>query len=105
MTLYIRQNDTSPSLSATLTDSSGNGINLTGAVVRFLMKDLSDVVKIDEQCTINNASEGVVSYVWSVGDTDTPGIFYFAFEVTYQDSSVESFPNKGNLSIVITKEF
>ena len=38
MSFYIKQNDTAPSLKATLKDGDGNVINLTDASVRFHMR-------------------------------------------------------------------
>lgn len=104
MAFYIRQNDTSPALSATLTDYDDNPINLTGASVKIHVKDLSGVSKVNASCVVTNAPEGLVSYAWNSSDTDTPGTYYLEFEVTYSDTSIETFPNKGNLSIVVTKE-
>ena len=104
MAFYIRQNDTSPALVATLTDYNDNPINLTGATVRLHVKDFSGTIKVDSLCTITAATLGRISYAWVVGDTDTPGTYYLEFEATYSDNSVETFPNKGNLSLVVTKE-
>ena len=42
MAFNIKQNDTSPSLQATLKDASGTVIILTGASVRFHMKALGE---------------------------------------------------------------
>jgi len=38
MTFYVKQNDTSPAMLATLQDADGNAINLTAASVRFHMR-------------------------------------------------------------------
>lgn len=104
MAFYIRQNDTSPALTATLTDYNDNPINLNLASVRIHLKDLSGTIKVDAECTIDDAVAGIVSYAWDAADTDTPGTYYLEFEVTYSDASIETFPNKGNLSVVVTKE-
>jgi len=104
MSFFIKQNDTSPALLATLKDFSGSAINLTGASVLFHMKDLSGTVKIDQAMTITNATLGLVRYDWQVGDTDTVGTYYVEFQVTYSDSSVETFPNNGNKVVSVVKE-
>lgn len=105
MPFYLKQNDTAPSLRATLKDGSGNAIDLTNAAVRFHMKDLAGTVKIDAAANIvSPATSGVVQYAWQSGDTDTAGSYYAEFEVTYVDNTVESFPNDGNIGILITKE-
>lgn len=104
MAFSIKQNDTSPALQATLKDASLTAINLTGASVRFHMKSVDGTVKVDEAMTITNASGGIVQYNWQTGDTDTVGTYYVEFEVTYADSSIETFPNNGSLSVTVVKE-
>ena len=104
MAFTIRQNDTSPSLQATLKDFEGTSISISGATAQFHMKSIDGTLKVDQQMTITDADNGVVQYDWQSGDTDTPGSYYVEFEVTYSDGSIETFPNKGNLSVVVTKE-
>jgi len=104
MAFSIKQNDTSPSLQATLKDASLNPIDLTGATVMFHMKSVDGTVKVDRQMTITNEAGGVVQYDWQSGDTDTVGTYYVEFEVTYADSSVETFPNNGNRAVSVVRE-
>lgn len=104
MAFYIKQNDTSPTLRASLTDYNGNSINITGATVMLHMIDLSGTVKVNTACTINDASGGIVDYEWVAGDTDTVGTYKAEWEVTYADSTVETFPNNGHETIVVTEE-
>lgn len=105
MPFYLKQNDTAPSIRATLKDGSGNAIDLSNTTVRFHMKDLSGTIKIDASAqVITPATSGIVQYAWQSGDTDTAGSYYAEFEVTYSDNTVESFPNDGNIGILITKE-
>lgn len=104
MAFTIKQNDTSPALQATLQDYAGNAINLLGATVRFHMKSLDGNIKVDQPVTITNALGGVVVYDWQSADTNTVGTYYAEFEVTYSDASIETFPNTGNIAVVITPE-
>lgn len=104
MAFSIKQNDTSPSLQATLKDAALTPINLSGATVMFHMKSVDGTVKIDETMTITDAENGVVQYDWQVGDTDTVGTYYVEFEVTYSDASVETFPNNGNKVVTVVRE-
>lgn len=104
MAFSIKQNDTSPSLQATLKDAALNPVDLTGATVMFHMKSVDGTIKIDQQMTVTNASGGVVQYDWQSGDTDTVGTYYVEFEVTYADSSVETFPNNGNKVVSVVRE-
>jgi len=105
MSFYIRQNDTSPTITATLTDYNNIPINLTASDVVLHMEDLSGTLKLDSAvCTIDDAVEGIVSYSWQAGDTDTIGTYRVLFEVTYFDGGIETFPNKGYLSVIVTPE-
>ena len=104
MAFTIKQNDTSPALQATLQDYAGTAISLVGATVRFHMKGLDGSLAIDSPMTITNAAGGVIRYNWQATDTDTAGTYNAEFEVTYSDLSVETFPNTGNIAIVITPE-
>ena len=102
---YIRQNDTSPTITATLTDYSGVPINLNAADVEMFMEDLSGVLKLDGVvCAVDDAVEGIISYSWQAGDTDTVGTYRVLFEVTYADGGIETFPNKGYESVIVTRE-
>lgn len=101
-TFYIKKGDTSPSLRATLTDGSGSIVRVSGAEVRFHMSSVDSLdVKVDAAATIIDGENGVVEYAWSAADTDTTGRFYAEFEVTYIDSTVETFPNDGYFLVSI----
>lgn len=104
MAFYIKQNDTSPSIQAALKDASGSAINLLGASVQFHMEAVDGTLKVDAAMTVTDTSGGVVQYDWQAGDTDTAGTYYVEFEVTYADSSVETFPNNNKEVIIIRPE-
>lgn len=104
MAFNIKQNDTSPSLQATLKDASLTVINLTGASVRFHMKGVDGTLKVDAAMAITNALNGVIQYDWQAADTNTVGTYYVEFEVTYADGSVETFPNNGNKVVSVVRE-
>jgi predicted dehydrogenase len=105
MAFSIKQNDTAPSLRATLKNGSGTVIDLTDATVMFHMKAVGDTsVKVDAATSIVDAENGIVQYNWTSSDTDTAGSYYAEFEVTYNDGTIETFPNNSNLSISIRAE-
>ena len=104
MAFRIKQNDTSPSLEATLSDANLVPVNITSATVMLHMKAIGGDVVLDEQMTVTDAEGGVVQYDWQAGDTATVGTYYVEFEVTYSDGSIETFPNTGSLPLVITRE-
>jgi hypothetical protein len=102
MTFSIKQNDTAPSLRATLLNGSGNVIDLTGATVRFHMRELGKTtIIINQACTVVNAVGGIVQYDWVAADTDVVGSYQAEFQVTYLDNSIETFPNDGYIWVDI----
>ena len=104
MAFNIKQNDTSPSLQATLKDSTLTPIGLNGATVQLHMKSLGGVVKVNETMTIVDSDNGIIRYDWQTGDTDTVGTYNVEFQVTYSDTTIETFPNNGNLVINVVRE-
>ena len=105
MTFYIKRNDTSPSMLATLQDASGNAIDITAASVRFHLRPIgSQTVTVDEAATIVTAIDGLVRYDWQAADTATIGSYQAEFEVTYADTTVETFPNDGYIRVEIISD-
>lgn len=101
---YLKQNDTSPAIRAQLADQNDVPINITGATVKFLMRLGTASPKVNASATIIDAVSGIVRYDWQAADTDTNGNFSGEFEVTFSGGSVETFPNDGYFSIVITDD-
>lgn len=102
MAFYIKQNDTSPFLLATLKDGNGNLIDLTSATVRFHMRPVgSTTAVVDAAAIVTNEDQGGVKYVWDAADTANIGSFQAEFEVTYFDGSIETFPNDGYIRVEI----
>ena len=95
----IKQNDTSPALQATLKDANGDAVDVTGATIRFHMRDDEGTVKVDAAGAIVTAASGIIEYNWLAADTDTVGVYEAEFEVTYADSTVETFPNDGYIRV------
>lgn len=101
---YIKRNDTSPSISGTCKDADDVVIDLTSATVRFHMLDDDGETVIDTAATLADAANGLVRYDWVAADTDTAGGFRGEFEVTYYDSTIETFPNRGFIPIRIYED-
>jgi len=102
MSFFIKQNDTVPSLRATLKNGSGNAVDLTNATVRFHMRSLAGTsAKVDASAAIVNANIGLVQYNWGASDTNTIGSYQGEFEVTYPDATIETFPNNNYLHIEV----
>jgi Rib/alpha/Esp surface antigen-like repeat protein len=105
MTFNLKQNDTSPQISAILQDGAGTAIDLTGANVRFHMKRIgAATASVDANATIVNDNAGSVKYVWISADTSVAGTYQAEFEVTYTDGSVETFPNDTSIAIEIVED-
>jgi hypothetical protein len=101
-TFYIKQNDTSPDIQATCKDYAGAVVNVSGAFVKFLMRDKrTGEVQVNASGVVVDGPNGVIKYSWSTGDTDTVGRYEAEFQVTYSDNSVETFPNNSFLTIQV----
>lgn len=105
MAFFIKQNDTSPALKATLKDGLDAVVDLTAASVRFHMRPIGDTTtKVDAAAVIENADGGVVYYNWTAGDTDTIGSYEAEFEVTFTGGEIETFPNNRFIEVEITDD-
>ncbi len=105
MTFYVKQNDTSPSMLATLQDANDTAVNITGASVRFHLRPIgSRQVKVAASAAIVTAKDGIVRYDWQAFDTDTIGSYQAEFEVTYADATIETFPNDGYIRVEIISD-
>ena len=102
----IKQNDTAPSLVAILRDTRGRPRVLTGATIVLHMRLQSDkTVKITSgSCTITDASLGIVTYPFTAANTDTVGVYQAEIQVTYSDSTIETFPNSDHIIVTITDD-
>jgi hypothetical protein len=105
MAFFIKQNDTSPALQATLKDGLGAVVDLTGASIRFHMRKTGDTTaKVDATAVIENADNGLVYYSWVAADTDTIGSYEAEFEVTFTGGEIETFPNNRFIEVEITDD-
>lgn len=107
-TFTLKEGDTSPALSYALSPAT---VLLTGASVVFNMRDARGNVKVSRgSATITDNGDGTssgtptVQYDWASADTDTSGIYYGEFEITYSDSTIETFPNGSEITIEIRKD-
>lgn len=100
----IKQNDTSPAIRAALKTQNSNPVNLIGANVRFHMRDEDHKLLVDNPAVVEDQEGGIVRYDWEMGDTNTTGVCFGEFEVTYEDESIETFPNNGYIKIKVVEE-
>jgi hypothetical protein len=100
----IKQNDTSPALSVILRNAKKQPVNLIGSTVRFHMKSESGKLIVNGLAELTDDENGVVTYFWKQGDTNTEGVCLGEFQVTYEDGNIETFPNNSYIKIGIVAE-
>ena len=101
----IKQNDTRRAIQTTLKyQDSAVDLSAAGTSVKFLMKNIKGNLKVDAAATKVDASNGVVKYEWSEGDTDTAGSFRGEFEVTWDNGEIETFPSDSYIDIFIKND-
>lgn len=76
--------DTAPPLTGTV------NANLTGATVTLHLRK-PDATTLTKPATITAAATGAWSYSWAVGDLDTPGVWEVEAQVTFSDTTVQTF--------------
>lgn len=100
-TMTWKRGDTGP-VTATLLDRAGTAVNLTGATVKFLLRNAAGgPLTIDREIDVDTPASGVVSIDRTTTDTATAGHFRGEFEVTYSGGDVETFPEVGYLDVMI----
>lgn len=112
MAILVKTGDTAPVVNATLTDSSGAAVDLSGATVKFIMATSSTPrsVVVDAAATLvqvgdgSDNSRGKVRYDWLAADTATAGSYVAEFEVTFSDLKVQTFPTQGFVDVTIVDD-
>lgn len=106
---YVKQNDTAPPLEGVLTDADGTAVDIAGAELVLTMVPVEGGAAVIDEVEATNEQDGggatgAWSYAWAAGDTATPGYYRAEIEATYNDGSVETFPNDGYVVVKITAE-
>lgn len=98
--LIVVSSDTAPSVFGTLTDTSGDPIDLTGATVRFQMRSTIDRrFAVNAIATIVTAAAGEVRYDWVAGDLGTPGSYVCRWRITFGDATIEHTDPENTLTV------
>lgn len=102
----IKTTATQPNIVAVLKEDDGTAVDLTGATVNFKMKRPgADSTTIDDGVIVTDAENGVVTYQWKDGDTDTADTYNAEFAVDYSGGSPvepdEFFPSDEYLHVNI----
>lgn len=102
----IRQGDRLPNLDRQFLIGT-SAVSLVGATVTFDMYLASTGVAVitDGACTVTDAADGDVRYLWTAADAslDT-GIYLAAFTATYGDGRTITAPNSGMIVVEIFSE-
>jgi hypothetical protein len=109
LTFTIKRGDTDPSIivQALYPDPSNPSSMIPwpipgGSAAKFTMRDSADfaartrtsfagAAKVHATASIDDAANGIMSYGWAAGDTDTDGLFRGEFEVT-SGAETRTFP-------------
>jgi hypothetical protein len=98
---YVKEGDTGIPFPATLTDTTGTVVNLTGATVDFVMRLASyvgptpPVPKVNAAASIVSPTAGTVLYTSGANDLDTVGTYFVEWEVTFAGGLKQRFPGDG----------
>lgn len=105
-TVTLKAGDRLPHVLMHLTGPDGTAVALPdGTAVQFHMRPRKAGASptLDAAATIIDADSGLVDFAWRAGDTDTPGLFWGEFEVTFPGGLVQTFPGDGDIPITILK--
>jgi len=98
----MRQGDTAPVLHLQCGDK-GAPVDISAAtsveIVGSLPSRLRSIV-----VTAPFPTDGKLTWVWELEDTEEPGKAYFTVEVTWGDGSKQTFPAQGAAEVTILKD-
>lgn len=108
----IKKGATDPPIQARLKEKDATTVTLTGAAVKFSMRDkITQVVKVNRAAaTIVSATPPVdpkdpnVEYSWASGYTDTKGNYEGEWEVTFSNEKVQIYPDQGYNDIQVSDD-
>ena len=104
-TYYVKRGDVgSRTPRSFLEDGDGNPADLVGAAVRFIVGVLGQEPIVNAEAEVIDEETAEVGYTWADGDLDDPGVYRGEYEVTYSDTSVETFPVNGYIEVWILQD-
>lgn len=105
-TATMKQGDTGPPLTATLSNPDGTVANLTGSTVKLNVRATRGGTLLIDHGTVTllDAVNGRVSYTWLVADTVNAGTFFVEWEVTYASGVKTTYPNDRSALLEIVRQ-
>jgi hypothetical protein len=103
MAWTIKQHDTWPNWTAQLRDASNRPVDLTNATSAKLMRLPAGggALQTLDLTFLSPRTQGQVMRDWQTGDNATANECRCEVEVTYNDGSVETFPNTGVYTMTV----
>lgn len=101
--LNLKKGDTRTAIKATLKNPKGLAVDLTDANVSFIMVKYKTIL-IDRGVEVIDASNGIVSVIFTETELSQVGRMKAEFKVKYPDNSVETFPNQGYIDVIIESD-
>jgi hypothetical protein len=99
----LKQGDLLPAIREVLSDVNGVPINLTGASVTFIMRQLGATApKVSAPAAVVDALNGIVQYTWLAGDTSQSGGFAVEWLLNF-NGVPETVPSQGYAGVLISK--
>jgi hypothetical protein len=93
-----KQHDTGKPVRGTLSDENGV-VNLANATqIRLLIRPYDAELVVYTAAVDGTPADGNVIYEWVEGETDTAYWFEYEWEVTWNDGTVDTFPDDGYLT-------
>jgi hypothetical protein len=93
MSLTFVQGDTAPDITSVIhqEDAPASIIDLSGATVRFQMRQPSDRrFTVDALAEVLDGPAGQVSYSWGPNDLSVPGTYNVQWEITYPGGRIQT---------------
>ena len=99
----IKQGDSEPVLTDTLTYSDGSAVDLSGATLELVVRSMTEAEPraLSGSAQVTDAPAGAVSYTFSAADTATAGLCMATWVVTFPGGAQMTFPTVGYLWLSI----
>lgn len=110
MAFSIKNGDTAPAYVVDLqedVDTTPVAIDLTDAssvTLKMRTTGTTGAPDLTAAMDVTTAASGRCTYEWQAGDTATAGTYDVEFEIAWSDGTVETVPNSGYLTIIVTDD-